>query len=119
MQQEHYKMFTSQESQLEDNMPKAYSLLWGQCTSALQSVVKDVEEYNDKSDKYDTLWFLTCLKKIMSGVDIKANVHTTLFDAIQTLFSMKHGQFESNDSYLERFNSNLKTVKIAQGEHIF
>ena len=118
MQEQRYKMYISRELQLEDNLSKAYSLVWGQCTNALQSVIKGLDGYDEKSDDYDVIWLLTSLKKITSGVDIKANVRVTLFDAIQTLFSMRQGQFESNDSYLERFNSNIKTLEMAQGKHV-
>ena len=118
MQEQRYKMYILRESQLEDNLSKAYSLVWGQCTNALQSVIKGLDNYDEKSDDYDVIWLLTSLKKITSGVDIKANVRVTLFEAIQTLFSMRQGQFESNDSYLEIFNSNIKTLEMAQGKHI-
>ena len=118
MQEQRYKMYISREMQLEDNLSKAYSLVWGQCTNALQSVIKGLDDYDEKLDDYDVIWLLTSLKKITSGVDIKANVRVTLFEAIQTLFSMRQGQFESNDSYLERFNSNVKTLEMAQGKHV-
>ena len=118
MQEQRYKMYILRESQLEDNLSKAYSLVWGQGTNALQSMVKGLDDYDEKSDDYDIIWLLTSLKTIPLGVDVKANVRVTLLDAIQTLFSMRQGQFESNDSYLERFNSNIKTLEMAQGKHI-
>ena len=58
MQQEFYQTFILRESQLEDNLLKAYSLVWGQYTSALQSVVKGLEDYNDNSDDYNVIWLL-------------------------------------------------------------
>ena len=119
IQEQRCKMYILRESQLEDNISKAYSLVWGQCTNALQSVVKGLDNYDEKSDDYNVIWLLTSLKKITSGVDVKANVRITLISAIQTFFSMRQGQFESNDSYLKRFNSNIKTVEMAQGKHIF
>ena len=119
MQEQRYKMYILRESQLEDNISKAYSLVWGQCTNALQSVVKGLDNYDEKSDDYNVIWLLTSLKKVTSGVDVKANDRVTLLDAIQTLFSMRQVKFELNDSYLERFNSNIKTVEMAQGKHIF
>ena len=91
MQEQRYKMYILCESPLEDNMSKAYSLVWGQCTNALQSLIKGLDNYDEKSNDYDVIWLLTSLKKITSGVDVKANVRVTLFDAIQTLFSMRQG----------------------------
>ena len=32
---------------------------------------------------------------------------------------MRQGQFEPNNSSLQRFNSNIKTVEMANGNHIF
>ena len=51
-------------------------------------------------------------------MDVKANSHDTLFDALQTLFNMRQQKNESNDHYLERFNSNVHTVDMAKGGHI-
>ena len=51
-------------------------------------------------------------------MDVKANSHDTLFE-LQTLFNMRQQQNESNDHYLERFSSNVHTVDMAKGGHIF
>ena len=71
MQEQRYKMYILRESQLEDNLSKAYSLVWGQCTNALQSVIKGLNNYNEKSDDYDVIWLLTSLKNLRSRYQSK------------------------------------------------
>ena len=117
--QERLKAYVSRENQLKDNIVKVYGLVWRQCTSALQAVLKGHEGYTLCATTHDLVWILTEIKKVVSGVDVKANSHDTLFDALQTLFNMRQQQNESNDHYLERFNSNVHTVDMAKGGHIF
>ena len=36
-----------------------------------------------------------------------------------TLFTMRQGDIEPNDGYLIRFKSNVQSLELAGGEHIF
>ena len=45
------------------------------------------------------------LKKITAGVDIKANPRLSLIEHIVSFVTMRQGTAETNDDYLERFNS--------------
>ena len=42
-----------------------------------------------------------------------------LIDSIATLFAMKQGDTEPNDSFLERFKSNVNTVDLSHGKYVF
>ena len=119
LQQERIKAYVSRENQLKDNVIKVYGLFWRQCSSALQAVVKGNEEYKVSSSSHDLLWLLQEVKKIVSGVDVKANPQQTMFDALMALVNMKQQQSESNDHYMERFMSNVHTLEMARGGHIF
>ena len=52
---------------------KNYSLVIGQCTSALISTLRSEKEYKDNSKALDTLWFLEKNKVVTTGVDTKAD----------------------------------------------
>ena len=59
------------------------------------------------------------IKKITSGIDVKANPYMTLVDALLNLLNMRQQSSESNDHYVERFNANVQTLNLAKGGHIF
>ena len=119
LQQERLKAYVSRENKLKDNKIKVYGLTWRQCSSALQAVVKGNEEFKVKSSSHDLLWLLRELKKIVSGVDVKANAHQTMYEVLTALLNMRQQQNESNDHYMERFKSNVNTLEMAKGGHIF
>ena len=56
---------------------KAVRSLWGQCSSALQTTIKGIGEYEETYDDFDAIWLLTETKKAMSGIDLKANPRLT------------------------------------------
>ena len=79
------KQFVSREYMLRSNMEKLYSILWGQCSSALQVIIKGINENEDKVDDSDVIWLLTEIKKAIYGIDLKANLRLTLHEAVYTL----------------------------------
>jgi len=105
MQQERIKAFVSRENMLRDNCIKVFGLVWRQCTSALQAVVKGEEGYTERSSKHDLIWLLEKIKQVTSGVDVKANRYVVLLSSLQNLLNMKQQDNESNDQYVERFKS--------------
>ena len=92
---------------MQANFEKAYSMVWGQYTEALQLVVKGIEEYEEKLEDLDILWLLQELKNITAALEIKSNNWNTLYDAISTLFSMRERNKKSNEIYLESFKANV------------
>ena len=64
-------------------------------------------------------WLLNELRKASSGIDSKANPYLTMLEAISTVFKMKQGNSESNDTYVERFKNNVMTMNMVQGGHVF
>ena len=119
MQQERLKAYVIRENAMKDNFVKVYGVIWGQCSSALQAVIKDDTDYRQKSTSHDLVWMLKQIKKITSGIDVKANPYMTLVDALLSLLNMRQQSSESNDHYVERFNANVQTLNLAKGGHIF
>ena len=119
IQRERIKQYVSREVNVRRNRERAFGIVWGQCSLALQSEMKGNHNYEEKSASFDILWLLVELKKAVSGIDDKVNPYLTLHEAISTLYKMKQGQTESNEHYLERFKANVNTVELAKGDHIF
>ena len=85
----------------------------------LQSYIKGLDGYEEKSDGFDVPWFLGKLKKATSGINVKVNPRLTMHEAVAALYKMKQGPNKSNNYYLDRFKAAVLTVEMAKGGHIF
>ena len=52
----------------------------------LQSYIKSLNDYVEKSDDFDVLWLLGELKKATSGIDAKVNSRLTMHEAVAALY---------------------------------
>ena len=59
---------------LVKNKMSLYSLVWGQCTVALQEVIKGATDFEERDMRFDIIWLLQKCKVITSGMYEKANV---------------------------------------------
>jgi len=116
---ESIKVYVSGRTTLTRNVEKTYGIIWGQCSSALQSKIKSVSEYTSKSMELDALWLLQELKKTTSGIDSKAEPRSTLIDSFFGIFKIQQGPTEANDAFLERYKANVGVVELAAGDYIF
>jgi hypothetical protein len=113
--QQEVKEFLTRKRTIKSNLEKIYGIVWGQCSQSLQTVMKGDTDFKIKSSTTDCVWLLTQLKKITSGIDVKADPLSTYCNAVSTLFSMRQGANEANDVYLRRFNHNVLTLELASG----
>ena len=81
--------------------------------------IRSDPDYEEKSTDCDPIWLLKKVKKAISGLDDKANnQHMLLHHSVIKVFTMRQWEKESNDGYRDRFESNLRTLKLAGGEHM-
>jgi hypothetical protein len=118
MKQEEVKAHIKRINTLENNKETLCGFIWGQCSNAVKEIIKGDSNYTEKFKNYDCIWLLKRAKMITSGIDKKANRHKSLIDLMTTLMAMKQGQFESNDSYHTRIDSNALTVDLAGGHGV-
>jgi len=113
------KKYLDHEETLSENMHHLYGIIIRQCTPSLQSTIKADNDYDVKSKNFDSLWLLKIIKKIMAGIDTKANLVLTLHEQLLVFFTTKQGQNELDDNYLNHFDSHLKNLELAGREHLF
>ena len=119
MHMKQINLFVERFDKIDENIDKIFSYIWGQCTSGLQSVIVEMDDYEDKASECDVIWLLEQLKLATSGIDNTTNKYDNLIETILTLFTMRQGDTESNDSFLKRFKSNVQSFELAGGEHLF
>jgi hypothetical protein len=96
-----------------------YAKVWGQCSEALQNMVKYLAKYEENEKNKNVKWLLEEVKKIMTGIDKLGNRHITYLSALKSFVNMHQGQNESDDSLLKCAKSMVETLSLAGGEHIF
>lgn len=116
---EELKQFVTRSANLQRNLEKTFGLIWGQCSNALQADIKGIQDYTDKFEDLDSLWLITELKKLTSGIDSRSDPRLTFHRALAELYKLYQGETESNDKYHERFKICINTVEPAQGRSVF
>ena len=66
-----------QVGRMASNITKLYSLIIGQCTSAMNSNFKKEKDDMVKSRECDVLWLIKALKKLCSGINSSHNMYLT------------------------------------------
>ena len=116
---EEVKRFVARKNNICRNIECVYSLIWGQCSSALQAYVKGQEGYEAATEDYDVIWLLREMKKACLGIDLKVNPYVTLHNGIGLLYCMRQGPSKLDDAYVERFKNNVATLEMVQGSNLF
>ena len=110
------KAYVAGEEVLKNNISKVHDIVWGQCTSNLQAVIKGDHDFETKNKKRDVLWLFGQIKIVTAGIDNKSNKYKNLQTALLQLLTMCQGETEANDKFLNRFKSNVQTVELSGGK---
>lgn len=106
-------------SELDDNKAALYRLIWGQCTNALQEVIKTDKDHTAFAVDFDCVWLLKKCKTVSAGIDKRGNRHYNLVKSLVQFATMKQHPMESNDLFRTRFDAAVLTLELTGGEHIF
>ena len=106
-------------SDLDDNKASLYGVIWGQCTNALQEVIKTDENYFSFAADFDCVWLLKKCKKISAGIDERGNKHYNLIKALVQFVNTRQHPLESNDSFRTRLDAAILTLELTGGKRMF
>ena len=102
-------------------MTKLYSLIWGQCTEALQAALKGIDDFQVKDDAFDAKWLLENIKSLSSGIkQAMVNICNLAHRAGRQFFNFIQKEDESCESFMTCFNDfvmNLELAKIIVVKH--
>jgi hypothetical protein len=68
MKQEQVKTHIKRLTNLDGNKEKMYSIVWGQCSNALQEVIKTDDVFAQKDTNFDCIWLLQKCKMAAAGL---------------------------------------------------
>ena len=78
-------------------------VVFEQFTPSLQSLMKEVSNYEKKSKYFNCLWLMEELKKIIERVDVKSNPRLSLIEKLISFINIRQFPAGINDEYLYRF----------------
>ena len=103
---------------MKGNLKNIYTIVFGNCTESVQTMIKTDSKYEEKSKIFDYAWLFEKVKTIVSGLDTKVNLRVSLHDVMLNFMLLKQFPNETNKAYHTKFKSMIETLKIAGGEHI-
>ena len=103
---------------LDNNKVMLYGAIWGQCSVALQEVIKTDDDFIDRDTDFDCIWLLKRCKMVSSGIDERGNKHHNLVKSLIHFVNIRQHPMESNDSFRTRLDAAVLTLELANGKHI-
>jgi hypothetical protein len=113
---EEMKVFAARRAMLRQNKTKVYSVIWGQCSPALQSELMGEQEYQTMSTSFDCIWLLETLNLFSAGVDKNSNVYMSTFHTMKSFYTIRQSPTETMETYYHgRFESAVATAILSKG----
>ena len=113
------KKWVDRGDRLKVNLSKIFSLIVGQCTDSLRSILENLDDFKARKRNGDIVWLLEHAKISLSGITQNCNKRHVFFNCLRRLLNLTQGENESIDSFLKRFNSTVQTVRLVGGSHVF
>jgi hypothetical protein len=95
----------------DDNVCKAYMLVFGQCSEVVRSKLEAMSGYATMQSKYDLVELLSSIQTVMFSFQGQQNKTHALIDAQKRLMSMHQDQSMSPQLYLEKFKVMVHVVE--------
>ena len=104
-------MFVKRKDTYQENKCTLYSIIWSQCSEAMQAKVKSATNYEDMHDDNDSLLLLAEIKGISYKFESQKNIYVALDMAKSTFYSSRQAQNETNASYMTRFKDSIAVIE--------
>ena len=80
------KIFAVRQELLTQNLTKIYRVIWGNCTSSLQTKVRSLEGFDEKYSANNCLLLLEELRVCTVGVDKKQNTCLNTCNTVRSIY---------------------------------
>jgi hypothetical protein len=108
--------FVKREEIRSDNIKTLYSLVWGQCSDAMQERLMAHPDYSVAQESKNGIELLKCVKTIMYNYQSHQAIAKSLHEAKRRFYMLSQGKFQTPQAYLEQFTNNLKVIEYLGGE---
>jgi Zinc knuckle len=104
-------MFVKRKESYRENKCALYSIIWGQCSEAMQAKVKSAVNYETMHDDSDSLMLLAEIKGIAYKFESQKNIYVALDMAKGAFYSSRQAQGETNAAYMTRFKDSIAVIE--------
>jgi hypothetical protein len=108
--------FVKREEIRSDNIKTLYSLIWGQCSDAMQERLMAHPDYSEVQASKNGIELLKCVKTIMYNYQSHQAIAKSLHEAKRHFYMLSQGKFQTPQAYLEQFTNTLKVIEYLGGE---
>ena len=112
--QQEVRDYVQRRNKFEDNMYKAYGLIYGQCTTKLRNKLEQRKDFEVIKDKGDPIKLLSAIKEITQNFQDTTYPIATVHKALCDFVTLKQGDKEGLAAYQKRF----KNVKDMLEQHL-
>ena len=121
--QQEVRAYVQIRNKFEDNMYKAFGLIYGQCTTGLKNKLEARKDWEALKDKGDPIQLLTAIKEITQNFQDSKYPIAAVHKSIVDFFAIKQGEKEGLPAYTKRFKCaqdmfEQHSGKMALTEHI-
>jgi hypothetical protein len=94
------------------NMHSAlYSIIWGQCSEAMQAKVQSDNYYNDMNEDCDSLELIKVIKGIAYKFESQKNIYLALDNAKCAFYTYHQGADKTNANCTSKFKNTIKVIE--------
>jgi hypothetical protein len=106
-----WKSFLKRDEKMESNMRAIYAIVWGQCSTMMQSKLESLDHYKKKSETCDCAWLLKEIQGITHRFEGTRNVFISLDDAWTNYYTYQQGAHQDLHDYLKDFQSLVQVLE--------
>ena len=108
---ERINLYVKDECQLQYQLNKMNSIIWGKVSDELRSTVKSISGFSSAVDKFDTIGMLKLIHKTMSNVQSRT-YFTAAVHMVKRIFKYRVQEKVSTvKEYYERFKNNMEVME--------
>ena len=109
--------YVKRKAQLDMNIGKLFSLIWGQCSPAMQAEVKTSNAWDNVKDEQDAVGILEIIKSITYNFEMQMKKPVALFKAYSKFYAQHQKRNQDPADYLEKFTNSVDVIE-ASGGHL-
>jgi hypothetical protein len=108
-------MFVKRRETYETNKCALHSVIWNQCSQAMQMKLKSIDTFEKMNNENDSL----ALLKEIKGTAYKFESHNTIYLALDNtkcaFYAYKQGPEETNADYISKFKNAIEVIEHYRG----
>jgi hypothetical protein len=111
------KLYMEKREWYTENKCTLYSVIWSQCSKAMQAKIKSVPGYQTMNEDANSLSLLNEIKEISYKFESQKNIYVAIDMAKKSFFATRQGQHETNASFMTRYKDSIAIIEH-YGGHI-